>query len=105
LDGKVGNFPSLVVDECDENGELLNETEEEEEDDEEYTAPPAGFGLPPTIPSHLLSQEDLNSSIDQQSPMPDKKMEIDFSQTSQKPAFQPPSGSCHHVLINVSNNN
>lgn len=32
LDGKVGNFPSIVVDECDENGEPLTGGEEEDED-------------------------------------------------------------------------
>ncbi|XP_055686958.1 protein nervous wreck isoform X2 [Lutzomyia longipalpis] len=32
LDGKHGNFPSLVVEECDENGDPLTEGEEEPED-------------------------------------------------------------------------
>lgn len=32
LDGKVGNFPSIVVDECDENGEPLTGGEDEDEE-------------------------------------------------------------------------
>lgn len=87
LDGKIGNFPSLVVDECDENGEPLTEPEEEEEDDEDDIV--AGFGLPPTIPPHLLSQEDLKSALEQQMQSQDRKMEIDLSQP---PKFAPPTG-------------
>jgi hypothetical protein len=94
LDGKVGNFPSLVVDECDENGEPLTEPEEEEEDDEDDFQLPAGLGLPPAVPPHLLSQEDITSSFEQQAPN-DRKMEIDLSQppTKQPVQFQPPSGN------------
>lgn len=90
MDGKIGNFPSLVVDECDENGEPLTEPEEEE-DDEDYGAPPAGFGLPPTIPPHLLSQDDLKSALEQQqqSHSSDRKMDLDLSQP---PKFPPPAG-------------
>ncbi|XP_037811961.1 protein nervous wreck isoform X2 [Lucilia sericata] len=43
LDGKFGNFPSLVVEECDENGEPLTEGGEESPPP---TAPPS-FALPP----------------------------------------------------------
>lgn len=43
LDGKFGNFPSLVVEECDENGEPLTEGAE---DSPPPTAPPS-FALPP----------------------------------------------------------
>lgn len=32
LDGKVGNFPSIVVEECDENGEPLTGNEEDEDE-------------------------------------------------------------------------
>ncbi|XP_037940718.1 protein nervous wreck isoform X4 [Teleopsis dalmanni] len=44
LDGKFGNFPSLVVEECDENGEPFSEG-----DDEESPPPTAApsFALPP----------------------------------------------------------
>jgi hypothetical protein len=94
IHGKIGNFPSLVVDECDENGEPLTEPEEEEEDDEDDFAPPASFGLPPTVPSHLLTQEDIDSSFEQQQTIVDKKLDIDLSQpaSQQKQQFQPPSG-------------
>jgi hypothetical protein len=96
LDGKVGNFPSLVVDECDENGEPLTEPEEEEEDDEDDFQLPAGLGLPPVAPPHLLSEDEINSSFEQQQPSLDRKMEIDLSQppTKQAVQFQPPSGNC-----------
>ncbi|XP_073839991.1 FCH and double SH3 domains nervous wreck isoform X24 [Musca autumnalis] len=43
LDGKFGNFPSLVVEECDENGEPLTEGGDESPPP---TAPPS-FALPP----------------------------------------------------------
>ncbi|XP_059217219.1 protein nervous wreck isoform X3 [Stomoxys calcitrans] len=43
LEGKFGNFPSLVVEECDENGEPLTEGGE---DSPPPTAPPS-FALPP----------------------------------------------------------
>lgn len=91
LDGKIGNFPSLVVDECDENGEPLTEPEEEEEDDD-YGMPPAGFGLPPTIPPHLA--EDEMSATPEAQAVIEKKFEIDLSQTQQKQykQFQAPTG-------------
>lgn len=104
LDGKVGNFPSLVVDECDENGEPLTEPEEEEEDDDDFGAPPAGFGLPPTVPAHLLSQEDLAEINQHNQAAIERKFEIDLSQPQSKPPqFPPPSGNnymsneCHQV--------
>lgn len=98
LDGKVGNFPSLVVDECDENGEPLTEPEEEEEDDE-YGAPPPSFGLPPTIPPHLLQDE--ITSTDQQ-PVIEKKLEFDLSQAQQKQykqQFQAPTGEIDNDIL------
>lgn len=92
LDGKVGNFPSLVVDECDENGEPLTEPEEEEDDDDD-ALPPAGFGLPPTVPPHLVPQDEIPESPEQQAVI-EKKFEIDLSQTQQKQykQFQAPTG-------------
>lgn len=91
MDGKIGNFPSLVVDECDENGEPLTEPEEEEEEDDD-ALPPPGFGLPPTIPPHLIEDE-MTSSLEQQAVM-EKKFEIDLSQPQQKQykQFQAPTG-------------
>lgn len=80
----------MVVDECDENGEPLTEPEEEEDDDDEYGAPPAGFGLPPTVPAHLLSQEDLAEITQQNQAAIERKLEIDLSQP---PQFQPPAGN------------
>lgn len=92
MDGKVGNFPSLVVDECDENGEPLTEPEEEEDDDDD-ALPPAGFGLPPTVPPHLVPQDEIDTSPEQQAVI-EKKFEIDLSQTQQKQykQFQAPTG-------------
>jgi hypothetical protein len=92
LDGKVGNFPSLVVDECDENGEPLTEPEEEDEDDDD-ALPPAGFGLPPTVPPHLIPQDEIPASPEQQAAM-ERKFEIDLSQSQQKQykQFQAPTG-------------
>ena len=54
LDGKVGNFPSLVVEECDENGEPFTEPEDEEEEplSPPVVTPPAAvlqFPAPPPV--------------------------------------------------------
>lgn len=82
----------MVVDECDENGEPLTEPEEEEDDDDD-ALPPAGFGLPPTIPPHLI-QDEMTASPEQQAVM-EKKFEIDLSQSQQKQykQFQAPTGA------------
>lgn len=92
MDGKYGNFPSLVVDECDENGEPLTEPEDEEDDDDD-ALPPAGFGLPPTIPPHLMPQDEITASPEQQAVI-EKKFEIDLSNSQQKQykQFQAPTG-------------
>jgi hypothetical protein len=69
---------------------------EEEEDDDEYGLPPAGFGLPPTVPPHLIPQDEITASPEQQAVI-EKKFEIDLSQTQQKQykQFQAPTGeSC-----------
>ncbi|KAH8406921.1 hypothetical protein KR222_011618, partial [Zaprionus bogoriensis] len=67
LDGKFGNFPSLVVEECDEMGELLSDGGDESPPP---TAPPS-FALPPApaLPpeyAHELSDitEDMFASQD-----------------------------------------
>lgn len=49
LDGKFGNFPSLVVEECDDQGELLSEPEDESPPP---SAPPE-FCAPPAPPEYL----------------------------------------------------
>lgn len=57
IDGKVGNFPSLVVEECDENGEPFTEPDDEEEEDYESPTPtdmPA-FNAP-EIPSEYYKE-------------------------------------------------
>ncbi|KAL9700514.1 hypothetical protein quinque_003955 [Culex quinquefasciatus] len=50
LDGKIGNFPSLVVEECDENGEPLTDAEDESPPP---SAPPS-FAVP--APPMVLHQ-------------------------------------------------
>lgn len=60
LNGKVGNFPSLVVEECDENGEpFSDEGDEYFDDDEEETMPPSG--APPVIPGMTLADVIITS--------------------------------------------
>lgn len=54
LNGKVGNFPSLVVEECDENGEPLTEPEDESPPP---SAPPV-FSAPPAPPEYYKDLED-----------------------------------------------
>lgn len=58
LSGKVGNFPSLVVEDCDENGEPLTEPEDESPPP---SAPPE-FNAPPAPPEYF---EDLQTAIDE----------------------------------------
>lgn len=102
MDGKIGNFPSLVVDECDENGEPLTEPEEEEEEDDyEFGAPPSGFGLPPPVPAHLLTQEDLAEINQQNQAAIERKLEIDLSEPPSRPPpqFAPPAGENIFLLL------
>lgn len=54
IDGKIGNFPSLVVEECDENGEPLTEPEDESP---EPSSPPV-FDAPPIPPEYYKDLED-----------------------------------------------
>lgn len=54
LDGKFGNFPSLVVEECDENGEPLTEPEE----DSPPPSEPPEFCAPPAPPEYYKDLED-----------------------------------------------
>ena len=61
LEGRVGNFPSLVVEECDEYGEPLTN---EWEDTPPCSAPPVF--TPPAVPEYLIGAD---SSLDQQSPV------------------------------------
>lgn len=98
MDGKFGNFPSLVVDECDENGEPLTEPEEEEEDEDDILPPP-GFGLPPTVPPHLVPQDEITASEITQAVI-EKKFEIDLSQSQQKQykQFQAPTGMIPNLI-------
>lgn len=52
LDGRVGNFPSLVVEECDENGEPITSQWDETPP---CSAPPVF--TPPDVPNFLLATE------------------------------------------------
>lgn len=60
LDGQTGNFPSLVVEECDEFGEpLTNEWDETPP----CSAPPVF--TPPEIPEFLVSSDETAATVDQ----------------------------------------
>jgi hypothetical protein len=103
LDGKFGNFPSLVVEECDENGEPLTEPDDEEDYEDEDGCPPEN--LPPIIPPSLLPPDDI--VVTQPTPMmeqpefvppsePAKKpTDIDLTQKGQKTQVQAPTGKIH----------
>lgn len=56
INGKIGNFPSLVVEECDENGEPLTEPELDDESPEP-SSPPV-FDAPPIPPEYYKDLED-----------------------------------------------
>lgn len=59
IDGKVGNFPSLVVEECDEHGEPFTEPDEEDEDDDESPSPSVmPMNAPPAPPEYYKNLED-----------------------------------------------
>lgn len=79
--GKVGNFPSLVVEECDENGDPFTDPDEDEEDDEEYV--PSTLGVAPEIPSHLVEDEFRADDLEQQVAL-ERKLELDLSSSQQK---------------------
>lgn len=57
--GKFGNFPSLVVEECDENGEPFTEPDM---DSPEAVSPPA-FDAPPAIPPEYY--KDLEDAVNE----------------------------------------
>lgn len=59
LDGKVGNFPSLVVEECDENGEPL--TEEGAESPLAQLPPGLSLPAPPALPAEYA--DSLNEKL------------------------------------------
>lgn len=59
IDGKIGNFPSLVVEECDEHGEPFTEPEEDGEDDDESPSPSVmPMNAPPAPPEYYKNLED-----------------------------------------------
>ncbi|XP_059613011.1 protein nervous wreck isoform X2 [Phlebotomus argentipes] len=88
LDGKHGNFPSLVVEECDENGDPLTEGEEEPEDSP-MTPPSAPEALrqlpvpapPPTFEafSSYDTEPDQAPPPSQPPPQPPQNLDMDFS--------------------------
>jgi len=67
LDGKAGNFPSLVVEECNENGEPLTEPEDESPPQSApplFTPPGAPIPVPPNVAidstNIVITQSDLD---------------------------------------------
>ena len=103
-EGKIGNFPSLVVDECDENGEPLTEPDDEDDEDDDGNPP---VHSPPTVPPSLLPSGDIvvtqpSPSVEHQpsasssKSQADEKFEFDLSQVQQKQyktQFQAPEGN------------
>lgn len=92
MSGKVGNFPSLVVEECDENGDPFTDPDEEDDDDDEYV--PANLGVAPEIPTHLVEDE-FTDDLEQQVAI-ERKFELDLSSSSQKQKqyTAPTGGNC-----------
>lgn len=58
INGKFGNFPSLVVEECDEHGEPLTEPDDECESPEPASPPAFNAPLPPAPPEYYQELED-----------------------------------------------
>lgn len=70
LNGKVGNFPSLVVEQCDENGDPFTDPEDEGDeydDEDEEILPPTG--APPVIPGMTLADVIITTPPSQDSSM------------------------------------
>ncbi|XP_065087860.1 protein nervous wreck isoform X2 [Ochlerotatus camptorhynchus] len=69
LNGKIGNFPSLVVEECDENGEPLTEPEDESPPP---SAPPsiAAPAPPPMVLQEATPPEGQSPTFDSRSSEP-----------------------------------
>ncbi|XP_055843131.1 protein nervous wreck isoform X6 [Episyrphus balteatus] len=83
LDGKFGNFPSLVVEECDENGEPLTDGGDESPPP---TAPPS-IALPMAPPLPQEYADELNEDMFQSTDIPDD----DSNYVSNGiPSFPPP---------------
>ncbi|XP_055537700.1 protein nervous wreck [Wyeomyia smithii] len=99
LNGKIGNFPSLVVEECDENGEPLTDAEDESPPP---SAPPtfAAPAPPPMVLQEATPPEGQSPTLDTNSSVPaiDRfEFEMDNnqhdkydSQFSAPPPSQPP---------------
>ncbi|XP_053686877.1 protein nervous wreck [Sabethes cyaneus] len=99
LNGKIGNFPSLVVEECDENGEPLTDAEDESPPP---SAPPtfAAPAPPPMVLQEATPPEGQSPNLDNNSSVPaiDRfEFEMDNnqhdkydSQFSAPPPSQPP---------------
>lgn len=59
VEGRIGNFPSLVVEECDEFGEPLTNQWDESPP---QSAPPVF--TPPEVPNYLVDSDDLEGTPD-----------------------------------------
>ncbi|XP_037905426.1 protein nervous wreck isoform X2 [Hermetia illucens] len=73
LDGKVGNFPSLVVEECDENGEPL--TEEGAESPLAQLPPGLSLPAPPALPAEYA--DSLNEKLQDLHDLQEAEQEYD----------------------------
>ncbi|VEN57036.1 unnamed protein product [Callosobruchus maculatus] len=82
-DGKVGNFPSLVVEECNESGELLEDPEWDEE---------APLSTPPVVPQWSGVPPDVVPSLppDEADGMDTLEDDIVSSPPQQPPPAPPP---------------
>ncbi|XP_055373206.1 protein nervous wreck isoform X2 [Condylostylus longicornis] len=91
LNGQVGNFPSLVVEECDENGEPFTYGEDDEEEEDETppgsAMPSFSFPAAPELPPEYAQNDDLFQSTDE---MDDSAMVIDDYPTRPPPMGAPP---------------
>ncbi|XP_029735173.2 protein nervous wreck isoform X2 [Aedes albopictus] len=103
LNGKIGNFPSLVVEECDENGEPLTEADDESPPP---SAPPtfAAPAPPPMVLQEATPPEGQSPTYDTRSSVPavdrfefelnDDQHDKYGSQFSVPPPSQPPPVIC-----------
>lgn len=84
IDGKIGNFPSLMVEECDENGEPLSEDDDGSVGE---SAPPVHS--PPSVPPGMILPEDL-ADIEAQRQMEFEDQMEDDEYSQPPPTTKPP---------------
>lgn len=96
LEGKHGNFPSLVVEDCDENGEPLTDDENESP----ISAEPPFSLPPPPVPKEFAVESDVEALQNGLKHITDK-FELDLTSGSQQKQFKVPPGMLNLIYFQL----